>query len=74
MGNRMKEENRLMMGMVKYAAERAGNKYVIGREVWKTMIVSKLMYGCRARAWYQRFRGDTKRTWQMAMGSRKGME
>ena len=27
---------------------------MIGREVWKTMIVSKLMYGCGALTWYQR--------------------
>ena len=27
---------------------RSGSKYVIGREGWKTMIVSKLMYGCGA--------------------------
>ena len=27
---------------------------MIGREKWKTMIVSKLMYGCGALAWYQR--------------------
>ena len=39
--------------MVKYAAERSGNKYVIGREGWKTMIVSKLMHGCGALACYQ---------------------
>ena len=49
----MKEANGLI-GMVKYAAERSGSKYVIGREIWKTMIVSKLMYGCGALAWYQR--------------------
>ena len=49
----MKEANGLI-GMVKYAAERSGSKYVIGREGWKTMIVSKLMYGCGALAWYQR--------------------
>ena len=48
----MKEANGLI-GMVKYAAERSGSKYVIGREGWKTMIVSKLMYGCGALAWYQ---------------------
>ena len=53
MGDRMKEANGLI-GMVKYAAERSGSKYVIGREGWKTMIVSKLMYGCGALAWYQR--------------------
>ena len=46
----MKEANGLM-GMVKYAAERSGRKYVIGRDGWKTMIVSKLMYGCEALAW-----------------------
>ena len=39
------------MGMVKYAAERSGIKYVIGREGWKTMTVNKLMYGCGALAW-----------------------
>ena len=27
---------------------------MIGREGWKTMIVSKLMYGCGALAWYKR--------------------
>ena len=47
---------------------------MIGREGWKTMIVSKLMYGCGALAWYQRecddLEGDTKRFWKMAMGSR----
>ena len=51
MGDRMKEANGLI-GMVKYAAERSGSKYVIGREGWKTMIVSKLMYVCGALAWY----------------------
>ena len=30
----------------------SGSKYVIGSEGWKTMIVSKLMYGCGALAWY----------------------
>ena len=45
MGYRMKEANGLI-GMVKYAAERSGSKYVIGREGWKTIIVSTLMYGC----------------------------
>ena len=48
----MKEVNGLI-GMVKYAAERSGSKYVIGREGWKTMIISKLMYGCGALTWYQ---------------------
>ena len=38
----MKEANGLIE-IVKYAAERSGSKYVIGREGWKTMIVSKLM-------------------------------
>ena len=52
MRDRMKEANGLI-GMVKYAAERSGSKYVIGREGWKTMIVSKLMYGSGALAWYQ---------------------
>ena len=45
----MKEVNGLI-GMVKYAAERSGSKYVTGREGWKTMIVSNLLYGCGALA------------------------
>ena len=51
--DRLKKENGLI-GMVKYAAERSGRKYVIGREGWKTMIVNKLMYGRGALASYQR--------------------
>ena len=34
-----------VLGMVKYAAVRSGCKYVVGREVWKSMVVNKLMYG-----------------------------
>ena len=49
----MKEANGLI-GMVKYAAERSGSKYVIGREGWKTMIVNKLMNKCGVLTWYQR--------------------
>ena len=52
---------------------------MIGREGWKTMIVSNLMYGCGALAWYQRecedlevIQGGFARC--MAMGSRKGTE
>ena len=52
-GDRVKEVNGLV-GTVKNAAERSESKYVIGREGWKTIIVSKLMYGSGALAWYQR--------------------
>ena len=52
MGNGMVKANG-MIGMITYAAERSGNKYVIGREGWKGIAVSKLMYGCGAQAWYQ---------------------
>ena len=50
-GDRMKEENGLI-GMVKCEAERAGSKYMNGKEGWKAMIVGKLMCGCGALAWY----------------------
>ena len=43
MGDRKNDANGLM-GMVKYAEEQSGSKYVIRREGWMTMIVSKLMY------------------------------
>ena len=52
MGDRMKDANRVI-GMVKYAAKRSGSRFVIGREGWKSMVVSKLMYGAGALAWYQ---------------------
>ena len=52
MGDRMVEANGVI-GMIKYAAKRSGNKYVIGREGWKGIAVTKLMYGCGALAWYQ---------------------
>ena len=52
MRDRMVEANGVI-GMTKYAAKRSGNKYVIGREGWKGIAVSKLMYGCGALAWYQ---------------------
>ena len=48
----MKEANGLI-GMAKYAVERSGNNYVIGREGWKEIIVSKLLFGCGALEWYQ---------------------
>ena len=34
-------------GMVKYGAKRSGNRFVVGREGWKSLVVSKLMYGER---------------------------
>ena len=43
----MKESNSVL-GMVKFAASRAGSKFVIGREGWKGLVVNKLMYGCGA--------------------------
>ena len=49
MGDRMMEANGVP-GMVKYAATRSGSKYVVGREGWKSMVVNKLMYGCRGKA------------------------
>ena len=59
MGDRIKEANGLI-GMVKYAAERSGSKYVIGKEGWNALIVSKLMYGYGALAWYKRECDDSK--------------
>ena len=53
MGDIMVDANRVL-GMVKYAAEGSGSKYVGGREGWKGMVVNKLMYGCGALAWYQK--------------------
>ena len=47
MGERMVDVNGVF-GMVKYATERSGSKYVVGREGWKGMVVNKLMYGCGA--------------------------
>ena len=62
MGDRMVDANRVF-GMVKYAATRSGNKYVVGREGWKSMVVNRLMYGCGALAWYQ-YVCDDLEVWQ----------
>ena len=40
-----------MVGMIKYAAKRSGCRFTIGREAWKSMIVSRLLYGVAAVAW-----------------------
>ena len=52
LGDRMVDANGVL-GMVNYAAARSRSKYVVGREGWKSMAVNRLMYGCRALAWYQ---------------------
>ena len=44
MGDRMKEANGVL-GMVKFAANRSGSKYVIGREGWRGLVVNELMCG-----------------------------
>ena len=49
----MKEANGLI-GMAKICRRAIRGKYVIRREGWKTLITSKLMYGCGGLAWYQR--------------------
>ena len=61
--------NRLI-GMVKYATERSGDTYVIGKKGWKTISVSKLMYRCGVLAWSQQECEDSevyKRFQKMAM-------
>ena len=50
--DRMKEAKGLI-GMAKYAAELSWSNYVFGGEGWKAIIVSKMIYGCGAVAWYQ---------------------
>ena len=40
-----------LVGIVKYAANRSGNRFVVGREAWKGLLVSKLMYGAGALKW-----------------------
>ena len=53
MEDRMKEANGLMV-MVKYAAGRSGSKYDWKGRMEDNNCYIKLMYGCGARAWYQR--------------------
>ena len=50
-GDRIVDANGVL-GIVKYAAARLGSKYVVGREGWKSMVESKIMYGCGALVWY----------------------
>ena len=39
------------IGMLKFAAARSGNKFFVGREGWKGLIVGRLMYGAGAVGW-----------------------
>ena len=41
-------ECRRVVGMIKFTANRSGERLVVGREAWKGIAVSKLMYGCGA--------------------------
>lgn len=50
LSERMKSASRIE-GMVKFAAKRSGSRFVIGREGWKSMVVSRLMYGAGAVVW-----------------------
>ena len=36
-----------------HTARRSGSKHVVGREVWKSMVVNKIMYEFGAQLWYQ---------------------
>ena len=47
MEDRLKE-CRKVVGMIKFASNRSGDKLIFGREAWKGIAVSKLMYGCGA--------------------------
>ena len=42
------KECRKVVGMIKFTANRSGERLVVGREAWKGIAVSKLMYGCGA--------------------------
>ena len=47
MEERLKECRRVV-GMIKFASNRSGDRLIFGREAWKGIAVSKLMYGCGA--------------------------
>ena len=47
MEERLKECRRVV-GMIKFSSNRAGDRLLVGREAWKGMAVSKLMYGSGA--------------------------
>ena len=51
-----------ILGMVKYATTRSGNKYIVDREGWKSMVVNRIMYRCGTLVWYQRECGALKNT------------
>ncbi len=53
MGDRMKDANSIL-GMVKFAANRSGSRFIVGREGWKGLVVSKLMFSAGALVWYQK--------------------
>ena len=42
-----------VLGMIKFTSNRSGSRFIVGREGWKGIVVSKLMFGCGALAWFQ---------------------
>ena len=48
--NERLSECRKVVGMIKFTANRSGSRIIIGREAWKGLAVSKLMYGLGALA------------------------
>lgn len=46
-------DTRGVIGMAEFAAKRSSNKFVAGREDWKSSVVNKPMYGADASVCYE---------------------
>ncbi|ELU12139.1 hypothetical protein CAPTEDRAFT_202238, partial [Capitella teleta] len=47
--------------MAKFAAKRSGSYFVVGREAWKSLIVSRVMYASGALVWNENVRKNVER-------------
>ncbi|ELU11715.1 hypothetical protein CAPTEDRAFT_223095 [Capitella teleta] len=47
--------------MAKFATQRSGSRFVVGREAWKSLIVSRVMYASGALVWNENVRQNVER-------------
>ena len=79
LGSRMNAV-RQTTGMVKFAAKHSGSRFVVGREGWKSVVVSKVMYGAGALVWDREERNRLEKLqndfgrwlWKVQMSVRNG--
>ncbi|ELT97743.1 hypothetical protein CAPTEDRAFT_210135 [Capitella teleta] len=65
-----------VLGMVNFGAKRSGCPFLVAREGWKSVVVSKAMYGawrhCMEKSGSQESRGDAESIWNAVVQGKSG--